>query len=47
MFVINDWTGELSPERLLEELLVSAFEPGLVFAFGLRLLTPLRPMLFS
>jgi hypothetical protein len=42
----SDCTDERSPERTLEEPLISALENGLDF-FGLRLLTPLRPILFS
>jgi hypothetical protein len=41
-----DCTGGRSPERLLDEPLISALENGLDF-LGLRLLTPLRPKLFS
>lgn len=36
-------TGELSPARVLEKLLVLSFEGDLDF-FGLRLLTPLCPI---
>jgi len=42
----SDCTGEPSPERALEEPLISALENGLDF-LGLRLLTPLRPIVFS
>jgi hypothetical protein len=42
----NDCTNGRSLERILEEPLISALENGLDF-FGLRLLTPLRPILFS
>jgi hypothetical protein len=41
MFFTSDCIGEL------DGLFVSALETGLDFVFGLRLLTPLRPMLFS
>jgi hypothetical protein len=41
MFFTSDCSGEL------EGLFVPALETGLDFVFGLRLLTPLRPMLFS
>jgi hypothetical protein len=41
LFFTSDCIGEL------EGLLVSAFESDLDFVFGLRLLTPLRPMMFS
>jgi len=42
----GDCTSERSPERTLEEPLISALENGLDF-LSLRLLTPLRPILFS
>lgn len=42
----SDCTSECSPECTLEEPLISALENGLDF-LGLRLLTPLRPILFS
>lgn len=42
----SDCTSERSPECTLEEPLISALENGLDF-LGLRLLTPLRPILFS
>jgi hypothetical protein len=42
----HDCTDDRSIERLLEAPLISALENGLDF-FGLRLLTPLRPIYFS
>jgi hypothetical protein len=41
LFFTSDCIGEL------EGPFASALETGLDFVFGLRLLTPLRPMLFS
>jgi hypothetical protein len=46
LFFTRDCTDGCSLERLLEEPPISALENGLDF-FGLRLLTPLRPILFS
>ena len=46
LFFTRDCTDGCSPERVLEEPPISALENGLDF-FGLRLLTPLRPILFS
>jgi len=42
----SDCTRECSPERVWEEPVILALEDGPDF-FGLRLLTPLRPIYFS